>query len=258
LGALPSGFLTDRHSRKIRKTERIPHDSRGSPLQNADCRSVAMPENARYHTGVASFALVLALASCDKGSERLTPTGASPTTSFGIIRLELLAPPTIAPGESVQLTANAVRSDGSVENVSSQAKWTAQSIPATEAMLGVTGMGVAIGGDRGRGVVTARFAGFTADATILVLPNGTFRLAGRITDGAVGLQNVNVAVIAGVGSGLTARTDVSGDYELYGVAGPVQIRASKDGYLDRIEHVDMTTHASLAFELAAYSTLAGR
>lgn len=158
----------------------------------------------------------------------------------------------MAPGESVQLTANAVKSDGTVENVSSQAQWTAQSVPASAVVLALTGTGLATGRDQGRAVVTLRFAGFTADATILVLPKGTFRLAGRITEDGVGLENVTLTVIAGVGQGLTAHTGASGGYELFGVAGPVQIRASKDGYLDKAQQVDVTAHGSLTFELTAY------
>jgi Carboxypeptidase regulatory-like domain len=96
-----------------------------------------------------------------------------------------------------------------------------------------------------------RFAGLTAEATIFVLSKGTFRLAGRITEGGRGLENVTLTVIAGVGEGLTAHTDASGAYELYGVAGPVQVRASKDGYLNTAQEVDVTAHGSLTFELMA-------
>ncbi len=52
-----------------------------------------------------------------------------------IIRIELIAPPEIAPGEAVQLTANAIRSDGTAEHVSNQAEWTTNNtsvLPAGE------------------------------------------------------------------------------------------------------------------------------
>jgi hypothetical protein len=81
-------------------------------------------------------------------------------------------------------------------------------------------------------------------------PRGTFRLAGRISGNGIGIVDTALTVIQGVGEGLTARTDAAGDYELYGVAGSVLIRASKAGYLDRLQLVDVTAHASLMFELA--------
>ena len=135
----------------------------------------------------AAVTLAVGFVSCDRG-----PT--SPTSPPSArLRLEVVAPREIAPGESVQLTANIVKSDGSVENVTGRAQWTVQSVPTSSVL--VTERGLATGADRGEGLVTARFASLTADATIFVLPKGTFRLAGRITGGGVGLENVTVTVI---------------------------------------------------------------
>jgi hypothetical protein len=102
-------------------------------------------------------------------------------------------------------------------------------------------------------LVTVRFAALTADATIFVLPRGTFRLSGKITSAGAALENATVTVIAGVGEGLSARTDASGRYELYGVAGIVQVRVARDGYIDKLQQIDVTAHGSLALELRAYS-----
>ena len=57
-------------------------------------------------------------ASCDKSptSPRPPEQGRStPVTTVTTVRIELVAPSEIAPGESVQLTANAIKSNGSVE-----------------------------------------------------------------------------------------------------------------------------------------------
>ena len=191
----------------------------------------------------AAVALVLAFISCAE-----SPTGPSLSTGAGsFVSLRLVAPQELAPGESVQLAANAYKSDGSVENVTGQAQWTV--LPAGSEVLAVTGTGLASGGESGRGFVAVRFANLIADATIFVLPKGTFRLAGSVVWCGVGFQNVTVTVISGVGAGITARTDLAGNYELYGVAGPVEIRASKDGYPDRIVQVDVTAHSTLTFPL---------
>jgi hypothetical protein len=188
-------------------------------------------------------------ASCGDGPT--TPTAGASSAPSALVRLELVAPGEVAPGASIQLTANAVNADGSVKNVTRESEWTLQSI-VMASVLTVSGTGIATGGQRGRGVVVARFGGLTAEATIFVLPEGTFRLAGSITDEGAGVENATVTVILGVGEGLSALTDGAGEYELYGVAGPVQIRASKHGYSDRFQQVDVTAHRSLRFELTPY------
>ena len=192
----------------------------------------------------AAAAVAISSVSCDKSPT--SPSQGPPSLPGAIVRLEVVAPPEIAPGESVQLTANAVKSNASVDNVTSQAQWTVQ----PSSVLTVTGTGLATGGDGGRGVVTVRFNGFTADATIIVLPKGTFLLAGMVSVGAVGLENVTVKVLSGVGAGLTARTDAYGYYALYGVSGPVQIRASKEGYLDLTKQANVTAQGVLNLELS--------
>ena len=168
--------------------------------------------------------------------------------------LQIVAPSELAPGESVVLTALVARSDGFSVDVTRQAQWVVQS--AATNVLEVSGTGVATARDRGRALVTVRYRGMAADATILVLPKQTFTLTGRITAGSAGLANVAITVIAGVGEGLSARTSSSGDYELFGVAGAVQIRASKDGYFDRSQAVTVAAHASRDFELTASRTRA--
>ena len=84
-----------------------------------------------------------------------------------IIRIELIAPPEIAPGESVQLTANAIKSDGSAENVSNRAEWTTNDT----SVIQVSSTGLATGKNRGGANVYAYFAGrHHARADIFVRP----------------------------------------------------------------------------------------
>jgi hypothetical protein len=85
-----------------------------------------------------------------------------------ITRLEIVAPQQMDLGTAMQLIANAVKSDGSVENVTTRAQWTVQSSP-TGAVLSLTAPGLVTGIDVGRGSLTAQFGGFTADATIVLL-----------------------------------------------------------------------------------------
>jgi hypothetical protein len=191
-------------------------------------------------------AAIAAVASCDERSPT-SPTS-PPPPGVAIVGLKLVAPSELAPGESVQLIANAIKSDGSEENVSGRAEWAVRSSTASS-VLGVTQTGLATGRDRGEEVVTVRLEGRIDQATIFVLPRGTFRLAGTVSENRVGLEKVRVTATSGVGDGLTTLTDVNGQYALYGVAGEVHVRATRDGYLDKIEQVTVTNHGSHSFEM---------
>jgi hypothetical protein len=118
-------------------------------------------------------------------------------------------------------------------------------------VLSVTATGLATGRERGEEVVTARFDGRTDQATIVVLPKGTFRLAGTVSENGIGLEKATVTVISGVGEGLIAPTDARGYYALYGVANQVEVRATRDGYLDSTQQVNITSHGSHSFEMVA-------
>ena len=190
----------------------------------------------------AAAAAAVVSGSCGDG-----PAGPSGLVT-GEFRLEIVTPQEIAPQEAVQLRANAVRPDGSVENLTSQALWSVRSL-STPFVLTVTPQGFARGGDRGRAQVSVQFGGRTAEATIYVLPKGTFSLVGKVTEEGAGVQDATAIVIAGIGQHLWARTDAAGVFEIFGVAGVVQIRASKDGYADSVQESDVTGHQSLALAL---------
>ena len=207
-----------------------------------------MPTSSRYITIGAAIALGLVFGSCDGSQPRRSlPTAPSSTSAPFLVRLELSAPSTIPPGESVQLTANAVKSDNSVENVTNQAQWSSSNARALE----VSSAGVARGVGNGEAVIAVRYQTRSTSARTLVLPTGTYRLTGQVTDSGFGIADVTVTVISGIGEGLTAPTDASGSYALYGVAGRVRIQARKAGYLNRIDEVDVAANGTHGFELVA-------
>jgi hypothetical protein len=92
---------------------------------------------------------------------------------------------------------------------------------------------------------------------VFVLPAGTFRLAGRITENGSGIERVIVTVLSGIGEGLVSTTRDSGDYALYGVSGRVRVEAKKDGYTRQIHEIDVSTHESRAFELVPERPIPG-
>jgi len=168
-----------------------------------------------------------------------------------VIRLKIVAPREIAPQESVQLRAHAVRADGSVENVTGQAAWSVRplsmlAVPSQPCWL--SRPRVSPRGDRGRALVAVRFGSQSVEATIYVVPTGTFSLVEKVTDEGAAVAGATVIVAAGIGYNLGARTDAAGLYEIYGVAGRIQVRASKEGYADTVYESDVREHESVALE----------
>jgi hypothetical protein len=83
----------------------------------------------------------------------------------------------------------------------------------------------------------------------MVLPRGTFRLLGTIKEDGLGVPGVSVAVISGVGEGLTTTSDFAGNYALYGVSGTVRIQISREAYLEAIHEVSATSHRTADFNI---------
>jgi hypothetical protein len=151
----------------------------------------------------------------------------------------------VDPGGSAQLTANLIRGAGSVENVSDRVQWSSTDIN----VLGVNPTGLATAAEHGEVTVRANYENRTATAKIMVIPVGTFRLDGRITEGGFPVPGVALTVVEGVGRGQAASTSENGTYALYGVAGPVALRATKAGYRERTETLEVGAHRSLDFEI---------
>ena len=143
--------------------------------------------------------------------------------------------------------AHAVKSDGTVENVTAQSQWT----PAASAILTVSAAGLATARSRGEQLVSARYSSRTTTARILVLPRGTFRLSGSVKESGFPISNATVTVISGVETGLSTVSGFEGFYALYGVSGPVQIQIKKEGYLNRIESLNMNGHQTVDFQVVA-------
>jgi len=199
----------------------------------------------RHATVIGSASLVLLFASCDK-----SPTGPpspGPPPPPAIVRIEIVGPSEIAPGESVQLTVNAIKTDGSAENVTAQSQWS----PANTPVLQISATGLATGKINGEGFVNARLGNRNASKRIFVLPTGTFRLSGVVKESGFGIAGATVSVISGTENGLTATSGFGGFYALYGVSGVVRIQTRKDGYLNAIQQLDVTAHRTVDLEIVA-------
>ena len=110
----------------------------------------------RRHLVVSTIGVLLLYLSCDSDRSSPLPTpGQPPPTppAPAVVRLEIIGPSEIAPGESVQLIVNATKSDGSVEDVTAQSLFS----PNTSPVLELTVRGLATGKANGQVFVNARF-----------------------------------------------------------------------------------------------------
>ena len=193
-------------------------------------RSLAAPRRARI---MAPLVVVAALVACDD-----TPTHPS-TPRATAIRVE--GPASVAPGTTAQYRAIATFTNGSNEDVTSQAAW--RSTNASVLVVGAGGTATARA--LGEAQVFAQYQNPRGFAVVFVLEPGTFRVSGRVTDsGGIGLPGARVAVLADNSAGLTTTTDNSGSYALYGVAGSVQLEVTLDGFDHVRQSIDVTNHST--------------
>jgi hypothetical protein len=173
------------------------------------------------------------------------PPGATPS----IARIEIGGPASVPPGEAVQLSATARLADGSSRDVTTEARWNS----ANRTVLSVSPDGVATGHEAGEAMVSVHFGSATATREVIVVPRSTFRIVGLVTEAdarSAAVVGARVAVTAGVGAGLFATTGEDGRYRLYGVAGDVELRITKDGYQPHAQGYQVGDHLMLNAQLA--------
>ena len=206
---------------------------------------------ARYLIAATAL-LAAAVIACDRSptGPSLPGTGGTTSPPVGTSRVEIVGPSSIAPGEQTQFTAIAHRTDGSSEDVTQQVFWTSTR-PTVLAVTGGRATGVAVGD----AVLQARLNSLFSSREIIVVPTGTFRVAGIITE--ADSQSLPVAQarvdVVGNPSVPPATSGFDGRYRLYGVSGAVQIRAEKAGYQPVIQNQVVNDHGTvnLVLPLAA-------
>ena len=188
-----------------------------------------------------------------------TPT--APSTSPGNPTSILVVGPTlVTTGEAVRYRAFALYSDNTRRDITDEARWLPMDARNS---IYFTAPGVALGAKPGQGVVIASIPRTRASfLDVIVLDPGTFELTGVVTEsggGPLGLATVEVT--AGAGQGLRATTDMNGRYTLIGVAGPLQLRASADGFAQQVHNVVVmgheVTHTFALTPLEATTDVAG-
>jgi Bacterial Ig-like domain (group 2) len=178
----------------------------------------------------------------------------SPTVIPSAISVSLSVSPlvqTIPPGQTTRLIATARYSDGSMKDVTSQAAWTSSQVNVATVSAGaVTGVTL------GRTLIRVNFERLFTSLTIVVEPDGTFILKGKVTEpGQVVVGGALVEVISGPPN--QAITNSAGVYEFFGMAGTFILRVFKPGYFDERRTVEMSADQSLDVEITPRSAPAG-
>jgi hypothetical protein len=180
-----------------------------------------------------------------------------------VVSLKITGPDAIAPGQTVSFTATGLLSNGKTEDDTRKVAWSA--FPATSVLTIAPDTGQATAQASGDVAILAAYQGGAsccqARITRTVLPPNTYRLTGTVSESGFSVQSATVAVLSGIGTGLSTTTDSGGAYRLYGVAGTIQIRFSKAGYDDIVKTFTATRNDVLDFpeahQTAAIPSLAG-
>jgi hypothetical protein len=117
------------------------------------------------------------------------------------------------------------------------------------AVLAIDPSGVAVAHAAGRTHIHASTGGRAALAKpVLVLERGTFWLSGSVADGRYAVEAAVVEAVS-AGSRTATRTDIQGNFNLYGVPEDMILRVSKDGYLPHEQHLTLRDHGTLRVTL---------
>jgi Big-like domain-containing protein len=197
----------------------------------------------RTSTTLAGLVAAFAVATLSCGSTSPSPTGSAYQTG-----LTLVAPATIAPGSTVQLSARAMYSDGTNRDVTAQAQWHS----SDTSVLTISATGLASALTDGNVTVSVVHLGTTTQA-ITVVPTGTFELSGEVTWFGLPVDGAVVQVTAGTGTGLSTTT-LAGAFKLFGVAGPIQLRVSKTDLVTNTQTVTVSSNTANLFVALASST----
>jgi hypothetical protein len=199
---------------------------------------------ARHHDCAAAGGLVTL-----KFTPRAGPAP-PPLVAHSITRIDLAAPESVPPGPSAQLSVTGVLTDGSTRDVTNQSIWRT----SATGTLNVSPAGLASGLKPGEGIVSVsvprpNLNALTRTRELLVLPAGTFRLTGTVSDSFGLMAEVTVAVTGGPAAGQSSVTGATGEYRLYGVSGETPLRISRGGYQTLEPSVHVSGHQKQDFDL---------
>jgi hypothetical protein len=189
----------------------------------------------------AAVALSALLAACD------SEPPVAPSTN--VTRVEIVGPSSIAPGQTVSYSLVEYLSNGSTRALP-QATWSS----SDRSLVQITSSGVATAQNRAGETVITVTTTRSAAKEVLVLPEGTFRLIGTVTDSERSSVPIPDALVE-VPGGPSARTNAAGQFRLFGVPAEAEIRVTREGYRTLEERVQLSSHSSRTFRLRVDSSV---
>lgn len=186
---------------------------------------------------------------------------AAPSAGFNlprtptVLRLALEGPTTMAPGEDARVVLMAILSNGETIEITNEGVWTS----SVTDILTVNG-GLVSAHTSGEALVGATARGLTTSHAVIVVPSGTFRLIGAVivsdseTLTSYPLVGGDVEIATPDGMKLKTTTDASGRFRVYGVAGRLELKVTKMGYVPLTRVVDVTSHQFIDFEIYPVET----
>lgn len=199
-------------------------------------------------TSLALAALILA---CGK-SPTSPGLGQQPPPNVTPTRIEITGPRAVPPGSSARFSAVLYMRDGSSRDVTADTNWSSR----TPNVISASPNGTMTAIQTGDGTIVASYqreGSFTATKEVIVVPEGTYRLAGVVTEAGARTSTIivgaRVDVISGTGAGLSTMTGNDGRYRLYGVAGSSQIQVTRTGYDTSVLNLSIVDHTIENVEL---------
>ena len=155
-------------------------------------------------------------------------------------RLEIVGTTAVAPQQTTEVQAFLTAPDGARQDVTTRVAWTT----SDPAVLSVSSAGRVTGGAAGEATLRATLDGLSASTAVIVVPAGTFRLAGivRASGSTSPLAGVQVQLITASGEVLTTQTTDPAGFRFYGVAGHARLRISRRAFHPYEAQIDVHDH----------------
>lgn len=195
----------------------------------------------------------LLVAGCDDHPRNLI-TGV--TVPPAALKVEIVGPATIAPGQSAQFTAvlNEVKPVGG-GSVDAQIEWKSSnaSILQVDRSSGI-GTSAQQAGETVVAVQVTTSNGGKGSATkeVLVLPDGTYRLVGTVLDSETSPSPIAGATVEVSPGPIVTTADGDGRYRLYGVPADVGVLVRANGYEDFQTPLHLDRNAQLTVQLTTF------
>jgi hypothetical protein len=193
-----------------------------------------------------AWAVAVSLSACTGSAPGPTFSGESVIPAGTVF--EIVGPDVVPLGGTVQFNLVAHLPNGSKRDVTNEARWS----ESVGSVMSLSAPGLLTGRERGDTQVFVEFDRYQKRKDLIVLPAGTFRLMGQVSETDVPSNRVagaRVEVTAGIEAPLVTHTDGFGTYRLYGVSGETSLRVTREGYQPVTRTVVVGNHQTANVEL---------